>query len=294
VSLDGFLNLDKPLGMTSFGLVAQIRGICRERRVGHAGTLDPMATGVLPICLGRATKLVEYLQDAPKTYIAEVQLGQATDSYDATGRITYIGDHTRVTPGLLEEALGALQGSIDQKPPPYSAVKANGKPLYRLARAGAPVEPKVRRVQVYRLRILDWQPPRLRLEIDCGKGTYIRSLAHDLGIRLGCGAYLHSLVRTRYGPFHLAQALTLAQVAEAFQNNRGASILQPPGTALSHWPAVVLNEDQQRLLSQGRPIPLDSQPTGMFCGAYSPQGMFVAVLRLDPATGLWRPRKVFL
>ena len=294
MSIDGFLNLNKPSGITSFGLVAQVKGICGERRVGHAGTLDPIATGVLPICLGLATRLVEYLHDTTKTYMAEVHLGRATDSYDATGQITYIGDYTQVTPGLLEEALASLQGSIDQKPPAYSAIKVNSRPLYRLARAGVQVEPRARKVQVYQLHILGWQPPRLRLEIECGKGTYIRSLAHDLGIRLGCGAYLHSLVRTRYGPFRLAEALTLAQVAEAFHNNREPAILQPLEVALSHWPSVTLNEEQQRLLSHGRPIPLESQPTGALCAARSPQGIFIAVLRLDPATGLWHPRKVFL
>jgi len=190
VMVDGILNINKPAGMTSFRVVALVRRLSGERRVGHAGTLDPAATGVLPVCLGRATRVVKFLMDTTKTYRAEIELGIATDTGDASGQIVQKGDPFSISREALESALVSFCGSIRQTPPMYSAVKYQGKPLYRLARAGITVERKSRPARIYNLELVDWQPPVFTIEVACGKGTYIRTLASDLGQVLGCGAYL--------------------------------------------------------------------------------------------------------
>ncbi|MGB2885276.1 MAG: tRNA pseudouridine(55) synthase TruB, partial [Dehalococcoidia bacterium] len=190
MAIDGILNLDKPRGKTSFEVVAVVRRVSGERRVGHGGTLDPEATGVLPIYLGQGTRLVEFLVDARKVYQAEIELGISTDTYDATGRIVGRGDTSALTREDVEAATYSFKGSVEQVPPMYSAVKHQGVPLYRWARAGIELPRKTRKVEFYRIEVLEWRPPLLSLEVECSKGTYIRSLAHDLGAKLGCGAHL--------------------------------------------------------------------------------------------------------
>ena len=197
--MDGILNINKPAGKTSFAVVAMVKRLTGEKHVGHAGTLDPMATGVLPVCLGQATRLVEYLMDTTKTYRAEIELGVSTDSYDREGAVTQKCDASAVTLAQIETALNSFRGVITQIPPMYSAVKHQGKPLYELARAGIDVERKARTAKIYSLEIRDWQNPFLTIEVNCGKGTYIRSLANDLGQALGCGATLSALERSRCG-----------------------------------------------------------------------------------------------
>ncbi|MBI2860683.1 MAG: tRNA pseudouridine(55) synthase TruB [Chloroflexi bacterium] len=292
--MEGVLNIDKPQGLTSFDVVAAVRRLSRQRRVGHAGTLDPMATGVLPVCLGYATRLIEYLADTAKTYRAWIELGIETDTYDATGSVTSRADPSEITPALLEKGLAAFRGDIEQTPPMYSAAKYQGQPLYRLARAGLTVERKSRPAHIYRLEIVDWQPPVITIEVDCGKGTYIRSLAHDLGQSLGCGATLKQLVRTRYGPFDLAGATSL----DRFLQGDWQSLLHPPDTLVQHWKAALLSEASAKDVSKGCPVSLASTEEQPLPGerrrAYSPDGSFLAVLRFDSETGLWRPEKVFL
>ena len=179
--MDGILNINKPCGKTSFSMVAMVKRLTGERRVGHAGTLDPIATGVLPICLGQGTRVIEFLVDATKTYRAEIELGVTTDTYDADGRIIQRGDPSGISQDHLEAALASFCGLIRQTPPMYSAVKYQGKPLYKLARAGITVERRSRLAKIHRLELVDWQPPVATIEVVCGKGTYIRSLAYDLG-----------------------------------------------------------------------------------------------------------------
>jgi len=188
--VDGILNINKPRDRTSFSVVAMVRRLSGERRVGHAGTLDPAATGVLPVCLGQGTRVTEYLVDAAKTYRAQIELGVATDTYDASGKITEQGDPSGISREQVESALASFRGTIQQIPPMYSAVKHLGQPLYKLARSGIEVERKSRRAEIYRLEITDWQLPVVTIEVECSKGTYIRSLAYDLGRSLGCGAHL--------------------------------------------------------------------------------------------------------
>ncbi len=179
--MDVILNIDKPKGKTSFSIVAMVKHFSGERRVGHAGTLDPEATGVLPVCLGKSTRVIEYLVDATKTYRAQIELGITTDTYDASGKITHKSDPSNINLEQFKSVLASFSGPIEQIPPMYSAVKYQGKPLYKLARAGIQVERKSRTAQIHYIKLIDWQPPLVTVEIECGKGTYIRSLAHDIG-----------------------------------------------------------------------------------------------------------------
>jgi tRNA pseudouridine55 synthase len=219
--MDGILNINKPWGKTSFSIVSLVRRLSGERRVGHAGTLDPAATGVLPVCLGQGTRVVEYLVASPKAYRAEIELGVATDTHDATGTIVSRGDPSKVTKKKLLSALESFRGLIEQTPPMYSAVKHEGKPLYELARSGIQVPRKSRKRWVYRLELLDWHSPVATIEVECGKGTYIRSLADDLGQLLGCGASLKSLTRLRCGIFTIEEAITIARLEEGFRHGGG-------------------------------------------------------------------------
>jgi len=293
--MDGILLLSKPRGWTSFRAVAWVRRGTGERRVGHAGTLDPQAEGLLLICLGAATRLVEYIHALSKAYRAEVHLGVTTDTYDAEGHVTATGDPSRVTEEDVRQALAGLTGSIQQRPPAFSALKMGGEPLYRRARAGQPFSPPPRPVFIYRLELLAFQPPLLTLEVECGQGTYVRSLAHDLGQGLGCGAYLEALVRTRIGPFSLEQALTPEEVEGTFRDGSWASLVQPPDVALTHWRAATLGPEEERRVRQGQAIPiaaLQEAEDGEFCRAYSQEGRLIALLGYRSQRGLWQPEKV--
>jgi tRNA pseudouridine55 synthase len=296
--MDGILNINKPWGKTSFSIVSLVRRLSGEKRVGHAGTLDPAATGVLPVCLGQGTRVVEYLVDSPKAYKAEIELGVATDSHDATGTVVSRGDPSGVTKEKLLEALGSFRGLIEQTPPMYSAVKHEGKPLYELARAGIKVPRKSRKRWIYRLELLDWQPPIATIEVECGKGTYIRSLADDLGQLLGCGAHLKSLTRLRCGIFTIEEAITIAQLEEGFRHGYWERFLYPIDSVLSGWGAVVVDDAAAAAIKNGRPPSLegaelpDSVP-GNRCRVYTRDGAFLAMLGYDEEKGQWQPEKVF-
>lgn len=297
----GILNIDKPPGWTSFQVVSLVRKGARLRKVGHAGTLDPPATGVLLLCLGQAVRVVEYLMELPKLYRAEIRLGLATDTYDATGRPTFQGDYSRLREADLREALSSFIGSVRQVPPSFSAVKVGGRPAYRLAQRGEAVALRPRTAHIYRIELLRFQPPLLELEVECGKGTYIRTLAHDLGQRLGCGAHLEGLVRRRVGPFHLEEALSLDDLRSALADGSWRDLLLPLDYGLGHLPAVILEMEDEKDVRHGCPLPvglpafaaLAGAGEGQRCRAYGEDGGFIAVLRLDRAAGLWRPEKVF-
>lgn len=293
--MDGILNINKPLGMTSFDVVSIIKRLTREKRVGHAGTLDPMASGVLPVCLGRGTRVVEFLMDAHKVYRAQIELGVATDTYDAAGKVTSRQDPSGIGRARLETALGSFRGRIQQIPPMYSALKHQGQRLYQLARAGVTVSRKSRVAVVYRLELIDFEPPLVTIEVECGKGTYIRSLAHDLGEMLGCGAHLKGLVRLGYGPFAISDAVSLERIEAAASSWQ--QLAHPMDFVLSHWPAVVVDADRARVIKNGgsleiEPVPSGDGPEG-WCRAYSKDGCFLAVLSLNTESGRWRPEKVF-
>jgi len=305
LTMDGILNINKPGGRTSFSIVAMVKRLSGEQRVGHAGTLDPAATGVLPVCFGQATRIVEFLVDATKVYRAEIELGVATDTYDASGKVTQIGDHSGISQRQLESALTPYCGLIEQTPPMYSAVKYQGKPLYQLARAGIKVERKSRPVKIYNLELIDWQPPLFTIEVVCGKGTYIRSLAHDLGQTLGCGANLKSLIRLRCGLFDIKDAVSLPQLEDAFHYGYWQHFVYPIDIVLSHWSAMVVSDTTGRAIRNGCPLPLEASTyLGQYspvstaeenrCRVYALDGCFLGVLRFNPERGRWQPEKVFL
>lgn len=293
MGVNGFLNIDKPAGNTSADVVTKVRRWSGQRHVGHGGTLDPMATGVLPVCLGQATRLASFITESHKTYRAEVMLGESTDTYDSEGSTTASADPTSVTREQVQALLPSFSGAILQQPPMYSAIKHRGQRLYRLARAGIEVERPHREVQVFRIELIDWQPPRLSIEVECGRGTYIRSLAHDMGQALGCGAHLTALMRTSCGPFDMTDSLTLDRVEAAFRNDDWRKLLLPMDTVLGRLTAVTLSEADERSVADGRPIAIDGDPGEGRRRAYSADGRLLAVLRFLPENGLWQPEKVF-
>jgi tRNA pseudouridine55 synthase len=295
LTIDGILNLDKPRGKTSFGVVALVRKLSGERRVGHAGTLDPDATGVLPVCLGQGTRLIEYLAEATKIYQAEIELGIATDTYDAAGEITQRCDFSYLTKEQVETALSSFTGFIEQTPPMYSAVKQQGVPLYRWARAGIEMPRRARRVEVSRLEMIDWKLPMFTLEVECSKGTYIRSLAHDLGQKLGCGAHLRNLVRLKSGLFHIKDAVSISRLEDAFRQGHWAELFHPIDMAVLHLPAIIVDEENEKAIMNGRPLDLiqGMDISGKIYRAYSREGRFIAILHYDEIRSCWKPGKVF-
>jgi tRNA pseudouridine55 synthase len=296
--MNGILNINKPAAWTSFDAVKFIRSRCGERRVGHAGTLDPAATGVLPVLIGQATRMTEYLVDATKTYLATVELGIETDTYDAEGDVIQRADASMVKLSDIERALPSFLGEQEQKPPLYSALKRDGVPLYKRARAGEAVAVEPRRVRTEKLEILAFESPRLRLLIECGKGFYVRSLAHDLGKRLGVGGTLVELVRSRVGPFLLDDAVDLETLQSEFETEAWQERLVAQDEVLLHRRAAILGSENQRRLLQGQSIRLAPEATinpalpGELCRAYSAEGDFLAVVN-HSAPGELRPAKVF-
>src|SRR5579885_3604415 len=284
--MDGIFNINKPVGMTSHDVVARVRRLTHQRRVGHAGTLDPAASGVLPICLGQATRAVEYLSEGGKAYRAAIVFGAVTDTYDAEGEVIRSAP-VRLTREEIETVLPEFLGQQMQFPPMYSAIKSGGQPLYKLARAGIEVSRQARPIEITRLDLLDWQPPMLTLEVECSKGTYIRSLAYDLGERLGCGAHLGGLVRLRSGPFTLDDSLTLEALEQALADGSWPNYLYAPDEALLDRQAVILGPATERRLLLGQDLrfpslsapPATSEaspaPDAPLLRAYSTDGRFL-------------------
>jgi tRNA pseudouridine55 synthase len=294
----GILNVDKPLGLTSHQVVVTVRRLSEQRRVGHAGTLDPLATGVLLLCLGKATRVSQYLMASTKTYHTTVRLGISTTTHDAEGQITSRAE-VRVQRHDLEAALQPFIGHIDQVPPAYSAIKRKGKRLYELARQGIAVQVPPRKVDVYALRLVDWTPPDVTLDVECGPGTYIRSLARDLGRALGCGAHLVALRRTQSGQFSVQRAASLDELKAAFAAGTAGHLLHPLDAAFAQLPALYLDADTAHRLAMGQAIrdsaaaPGDTVVPGQ-ARAYGPENQFVALVSREQGTESWRPRKVFI
>ncbi|HLI09805.1 MAG TPA: tRNA pseudouridine(55) synthase TruB [Ktedonobacteraceae bacterium] len=296
--VSGILNINKAVGMTSHDVVARVRRLLKQKRVGHTGTLDPLADGVLPICTGQATRVAEYLSESGKAYLAEVIFGTVTDTYDAEGSIIRTSDTSNLTLAQIEQALPHFLGKQTQVPPRYCAVKLKGQPAYKLARAGEEIALEPRPVTIYRLAIQNWQSPRLTLVIECSKGTYIRSLAYDLGEYLGTGAYLAALTRTRSGPFTLSDSITLEQLAEAMESGKLADYLHPIDSALQHLPALFLDTATAASALHGNAFhnPADNGETpepGQMARVYAPDGHLLAITAWDAGHEVWQPRKVF-
>lgn len=259
--MDGVLVIDKPNGPTSFDVVRQVRSLLKVKKAGHTGTLDPMATGVLPICLGEATKVAGFITEGDKAYDATVRLGVETDTQDAEGKVLSEKPVPQLTAALVESALAPFRGTFEQVPPMYSAVKVAGKRLYELARAGEEVERVARQVTVYELTLRDFNATRLQLSVRCSKGFFVRTLAYDIGRALGCGAHLEALRRTVSGPFTLAQSLPLSELPRLAQEREAlAKRLVPISEALTQLPSLKVSAADAVRVSHGVPLEAPAMP----------------------------------
>jgi tRNA pseudouridine55 synthase len=288
----GYVVIDKPAGWTSHDVVARARRIVGERRVGHAGTLDPAATGVLPLAVGLATRTVEYLADADKSYRATIRFGVTTDSADADGDVVATADVSHLTMDVLRPAIDSFTGEIMQKPPMHSAIKVDGKRLYELARAGVVADVKARPITVHEVTVIDWTMPDLTLDITCSKGTYIRSIARDLGQAVGTGAHLAGLVRTRSGPFTLDDAMSLEELQERLEREGWEGVALPPDAVLDGLTAIRLDDESAVAWNQGKRlagVDVDGSPGPV--RAYDTDDRWLGVGELDQ-DGSIRPVKV--
>ena len=299
--LNGVINVYKEKGFTSHDVVARMRGIFKQRKIGHTGTLDPDAEGVLPVCLGSATKLCDMLTDRSKTYEAVLLLGITTDTEDAGGTVL----SERSVTCTAEEAVSCVrsfEGPYLQVPPMYSAIKVNGKKLVDLARKGITVERKARPVEIYSISVSETALPRIRFSADCSKGTYIRTLCSDIGERLGCGGIMESLVRTRSGRFGIADAVRLETLEECVRDGEPGRFLVPPEECFPELPKLWSLPEGDRFLRNGNPLKtsladlsksgLPELPEGYRARVYDSAGRFAGLF--CEKEGLLRPEKMFL
>jgi tRNA pseudouridine55 synthase len=294
-AISGALVVDKPVGMTSHDVVQAIRNGTSLRRAGHTGTLDPRASGVLVILVGPAVRLSEYVSASDKRYQAIIRLGGTTDTFDAEGRVTPTKNPVDVTEEQFEEVLKTFVGEIEQTPPPYSAVKVQGRKAYEMARQGEEVDLAPRKITVHHLEVLEWTPPEVVIDVHCSSGTYVRSLANDLGIKLGCGAYLVGLRRTKSGRFSLRDSVPLRKLQEAFAAGNWYQYLIPAAEALGDWPAVELNPDEVEAVRHGHRAKVKEMPGERVRGV-STQGELVALMDIvtnEDGSQEWQPKKVF-
>lgn len=287
----GLFVVDKPSGPTSHDVVDALRRVTRERRIGHTGTLDPMASGVLVLCFGVATRLAEHLLADEKRYLATVRFGTTTDTYDRTGRIVATAP-VAFSREDLERALAAFRGRIEQRPPSFSAVRIDGERAFKKAYRGDAVETRPRTVDVRELALIDFAPPLAVLDVRCSSGTYIRSLAHDLGARLGCGASLDELRRTECGTFRLADAVALEQLLVADSRAEVLAHLRNVTDGLPGWPAVELSPEQEDWVRNGGVLPFDPAPPETLFRLQSRDGTLVAVGHYRADRRGLQPRKV--
>lgn len=298
--MDGIINILKPPGMTSFDVVAQIRRLLKVKKVGHTGTLDPDAVGVLPICLGKATRMVEMLMEDHKFYRGEITLGVETDTEDATGRVLAqraVGEMERER---IEEVIRRFRGTIQQIPPMVSALKHDGKRLYELAREGVEVEREAREVEIYALTLLRATESKFWVDVECSKGTYIRTLAKDIGQALGTGAHLSYLIRTGTGGFHIAESVTLEEIREAVEQNRVQDVILPVDWGIRTLPQVLVHGRALKKAMNGARLQkgdYESYPQGLQPGdrvrLYVPDGFIAISEVVDPEREVLQPIKVF-
>jgi tRNA pseudouridine55 synthase len=311
---EGIIPVHKPVNFTSHDVVAVIRRILRMKRVGHTGTLDPMVTGVLPLCLGRATRMVEYLQELPKEYEATLKLGLATDTEDLSGQIIEQLDHIECTKSEIEKVLSSFVGPIEQTPPMYSAVKVQGKRLYELARQGKEIERKARTVNIYRINVthmdLTKSHPEVKFKVLCSKGTYIRTLCVDIGKALGYPALMSDLIRTASGHIRIEQCVSISELEQLQLEDRLNEVIIPMDRAISHIPSFSIDQEYMQRALQGQKIPLshitpihlENSLKSAFTGnmdtrdqirLYSPSRRFLGIFQTDQETQLLKPVKVF-
>ncbi len=291
--VSGVLIVDKPVGMTSHDVVQVIRKGTHINRAGHTGTLDPRASGVLVVLVGPAVRLSEFVSASDKRYQAVIKFGMTTSTYDMEGEVTSRRP-VDISFEELEEALSGFVGEFEQTPPIYSALKIKGKKAYELAREGKEVELEPRLITVHSLELLDWDPPEAVVDIQCSSGTYVRSLASDLGEKLGSGATLIGLRRTKNGRFGLRDAVSLRRLEEAFQTGEWYKYLIPAAEALGDWHTIVVNAPQIDDISHGHRVPGEPDlDNGLMARAISEDGELVALMTYDAETSEWQPRKVF-
>ncbi len=297
--LNGIIVIHKEAGFTSHDVVAKMRGICKQKKIGHTGTLDPQATGVLPVCLGSGTRLCDMLTDKDKEYVAELLLGVETDTQDTTG--TVLRERAvEVSEESVRNAVMSFRGEYHQIPPMYSAIKVDGKKLYEIARAGKEVERKAREVYIHEIEILESELPVVKMRVACSKGTYIRTLCADIGEKLGCGGTMKSLKRTRVGSYALDKAVTLAQLESLRDENRLGEVLLPVDSAFAGCPKLHVRQEFCRLIDNGnsfypnQTMEKVTYGVGEWVAVYREEGSFVGVYAFDAGRKWYKPVKMFL
>lgn len=284
--MDGILIINKTTGMTSFDVVSKLRKMCQTKKVGHAGTLDPDASGVLPVCVGKATKVIEFLMEKTKAYRVGLVLGTATDTQDASGEILY-EKPVLCSREDIENTIKSFQGELAQVPPMYSAIRVNGQRLYELARKGIEIDRKPRPVNIYNMDILSIENKADKVHVvfnvECSKGTYMRTLCHDIGEKLGCGGHMVSLLRTRSGPFLLENGFTLEELKDKMNADMMENVLIPMDKALD-FPYVNLSQSEAKRLKNGLSIQVKDHDQG-FVRVYHESGCFIAIGKIVPTNG---------
>lgn len=311
--IDGIINVYKEAGFTSHDVVAKLRGILHQKKIGHTGTLDPDAQGVLPVCLGSATKVCDLITDWTKEYRAVLLLGKDTDTQDVSGTVLNEQD-VSCSEEEARAAVLSFLGEQEQIPPMYSALKVNGKKLYELARQGIEVERKARHIKIEKIEIHRIELPEVEFSVCCSKGTYIRTLCHDIGEKLGCGGCMKSLLRTRVGIFPVGESVRLDEIADCQSEDRVGQVVMAVDSVFSDLPRIHLSEETERLVKNGNPIyarlivpemvfgmpdgvsaaDLPAAADGMEFRVYDQQGKFLAVYEWDHGKHMYRARKMFL
>lgn len=302
--INGIINVNKEKDYTSHDVVAKLRGILKQKKIGHTGTLDPNACGVLPVCLGKATKVSDLLADKDKTYEAVLLLGLETDTQDVWGKVlrkNEVGDLAeKITASQIEEVIYSFRGNYEQIPPMYSAVKINGKKLYELARAGKEIERKPRKVEIKNIEILDIHFPRINIKVDCSKGTYIRTLCHDIGNKLGCFGCMEELLRTRVERFTLENSLTLSEIETIYVKNDLKQVITPIEKIFDHYPKTVVLDKYQRLLFNGNSLrkeyfrEIPEEASLGIVRVYDEHNKFAALYEFDHIAQAFKIVKMFL
>lgn len=297
--IHGIINVYKEKGYTSHDVVARMRGIVKQKRIGHTGTLDPDAQGVLPVCLGNATRLCDMLTDKDKTYRAVLLLGVSTDTQDTSGTVIRESPVT-FSEEQVRSAVTGFEGEYDQIPPMYSALKVNGRKLYELAREGIQVERKARRVMIHEIRIEKIELPRVEMTVSCSKGTYIRTLCSDIGDELGCGGCMESLLRTRVGRFKAEDGLTLTEIEKLVSLGELEKYIVPVDAMFDGCPAVYVSDGYRKLIDNGNQFPLNALNGGLaglvdgHVRVYNSEGCFYGIYNYKKDAGVFSPVKMFL
>ena len=295
--IHGIISINKPFGITSTQVVKEIKHSSNQNKVGHSGTLDPTAIGVLPICIGQGTRVVENIMELKKEYIGTIRFGISTDTYDSMGNILRISKINCISKQKIEQTLENFCGEIKQTPPMFSALKNKGKRLYEIARAVKSIKLTPRNVSVSKITLIEWQPPNAKILVQCGKGFYMRSLAQDLGENLNVGAHLSYLVRNSVGPFKIDESIHLSDAVKCFKEGTWSKYIVSPDFALQKINPTILDEINENKMRTGQNIslilPLKKYKLGDQIKAYGVKGNFLGILSNVSENGIWKPHKVF-